>query len=343
MKFTPAKCPSCGANIEVNENLEKTICQYCGTTVLIQDAIQKYKIEVSGKVKVDGILGKSELLEQAKNHIKLEEYREAEVILRQIISYYDRFDIEVYAYLLKVLLKDFELREEEENIDFWGLGEEYIDHFDEKAGRFRRFDDFEKNTSKFSQVDEISDIYVRIKKLDEKNEISGLLGDDLKKVIHFNEISEQLKKDEDQIFKAKRKFDEIEDEISIKLINDEYFKQNSELIKQKMYQIIKDDLMIDDDFEFEYDDLYQSHAEYQFAYLSMIQRDGSIITNYTRTHAAYNNSKYSLNRYFSSKEKAKSVEEVISRINKLTEDFTNLSNNPKSVGKKGIFSKLFGK
>lgn len=39
MKLTPAKCPSCGANIEVNETLKNTICQYCGTTVLIEEAI----------------------------------------------------------------------------------------------------------------------------------------------------------------------------------------------------------------------------------------------------------------------------------------------------------------
>lgn len=44
MTLEPAKCPSCGANIEVNKDLEKTICQYCGTTVLIKDAIQKYKV-----------------------------------------------------------------------------------------------------------------------------------------------------------------------------------------------------------------------------------------------------------------------------------------------------------
>lgn len=41
MKLTVAKCPSCNANIEVNENLEKAICQYCGSTILIESAIKK--------------------------------------------------------------------------------------------------------------------------------------------------------------------------------------------------------------------------------------------------------------------------------------------------------------
>lgn len=35
IKLQAAKCPQCGADIEVNESLEKTICQYCGTTILI--------------------------------------------------------------------------------------------------------------------------------------------------------------------------------------------------------------------------------------------------------------------------------------------------------------------
>ena len=55
MTLEPAKCPSCGANIEVNKDLEKTICQYCGTTVLIKDAIQKYQVELTGSVQVDGL------------------------------------------------------------------------------------------------------------------------------------------------------------------------------------------------------------------------------------------------------------------------------------------------
>lgn len=29
LKLTAAKCPQCGADIEVNPELEKSICQYC--------------------------------------------------------------------------------------------------------------------------------------------------------------------------------------------------------------------------------------------------------------------------------------------------------------------------
>ena len=46
MKLVPAKCPNCGANIEVDDSQEKTKCEYCGDDILIDRAIQKYQIEI---------------------------------------------------------------------------------------------------------------------------------------------------------------------------------------------------------------------------------------------------------------------------------------------------------
>ena len=47
MSMIPVKCPSCGANITMNDEKEYGFCQFCGTQIL-NDAIQKYKIEYSG-------------------------------------------------------------------------------------------------------------------------------------------------------------------------------------------------------------------------------------------------------------------------------------------------------
>ena len=81
IKLQAAVCPQCGGQIEVNPKLEKTICQYCGTTILVDDAVQKYKIELSGKVKVDGVKNRDDFLEQAKKHFKVEEFLEAKECL----------------------------------------------------------------------------------------------------------------------------------------------------------------------------------------------------------------------------------------------------------------------
>ena len=36
MELVNAKCPNCKAEIQVNKDLEKAICQYCGETVSIK-------------------------------------------------------------------------------------------------------------------------------------------------------------------------------------------------------------------------------------------------------------------------------------------------------------------
>lgn len=43
-QFVPAKCTSCGANLEVNPNQEAAICTHCGTPFVISKAISNYQI-----------------------------------------------------------------------------------------------------------------------------------------------------------------------------------------------------------------------------------------------------------------------------------------------------------
>ena len=105
VKLKDAKCPNCGANIQVNDKLENTICQFCGSQVMIEEAIEKYKLEISGKVEVDGIRGRNSKIEQAKKHIKLEEYDTAKKILQEIIEE-DSLDADAYTELIKVDIEE---------------------------------------------------------------------------------------------------------------------------------------------------------------------------------------------------------------------------------------------
>ena len=50
MKLIPAKCPSCGASIDVDRSLKFTKCQYCGTEIVVEEAIEnllKVELKVS--------------------------------------------------------------------------------------------------------------------------------------------------------------------------------------------------------------------------------------------------------------------------------------------------------
>lgn len=93
VKLTAAKCPSCGASLEVNKKLEKAMCQYCGDTILIEDAIAKIKVEHSGKVKVSSVKDSSDKIEIARKYIKVGKDDEALHVVSDVLEE-NPFDID---------------------------------------------------------------------------------------------------------------------------------------------------------------------------------------------------------------------------------------------------------
>ena len=51
IELTAAKCPCCGANLLLNEQMESGFCQYCGSKIIVQAAIAFNKVMVEGTVK----------------------------------------------------------------------------------------------------------------------------------------------------------------------------------------------------------------------------------------------------------------------------------------------------
>lgn len=78
MKLIPARCPSCGADIEVNKENETTKCKYCDTRIIIDDAIAKYKVELSGKVTVENLPTVINLIKIGTRHLDKNEYKPAQ-------------------------------------------------------------------------------------------------------------------------------------------------------------------------------------------------------------------------------------------------------------------------
>ena len=83
MKLVPAKCPNCGANINVDEEQETTKCEYCGDAILIDKAIQKYQIEikVTNMPDIDNYLVLAERCYNDRDYFKAYEYYEEAVKL----------------------------------------------------------------------------------------------------------------------------------------------------------------------------------------------------------------------------------------------------------------------
>ena len=50
MSLVNVKCPNCGAAIQLDSSREEGFCSYCGSKVLVQEAINKVKIDKSGDI-----------------------------------------------------------------------------------------------------------------------------------------------------------------------------------------------------------------------------------------------------------------------------------------------------
>ena len=183
MKLTPAKCPCCGANLEVNEALKNTICQYCGTTVLIEETIEKYNIELSGKVEVEGIKTDSKKIENAKKHMAIGEYIKAQDLLNEVNAD-DSFNVESQALWIKnaILLEGFK-----------------VDYFEKNFAR-------EDCNGKCNALELIIKHFDRLVKIDEAKEYEKTLGDELQTIYYLKEVYEELVADEKEL---KEKYDKI--------------------------------------------------------------------------------------------------------------------------------------
>lgn len=85
MKIIALKCPNCNANIELNRDKEFGFCNYCGTKIMIADAVQK----VSGTVNINRTSEIGNILRRARDYENREMLDEAE-------RYYDRaLDIDI--------------------------------------------------------------------------------------------------------------------------------------------------------------------------------------------------------------------------------------------------------
>ena len=86
MKLVSAKCPNCGASLDVNPSQEAIKCEYCHHAILVDDAVAKYKLEVSGSVEVENLPKQDNLLKLANRNYENHEYEEAYESYDQVLK-----------------------------------------------------------------------------------------------------------------------------------------------------------------------------------------------------------------------------------------------------------------
>lgn len=242
MKLTAAKCPSCGASIEVNKNLEKTICQYCGTTVLVEDAIAKLKIELSGKVEVDGIETRKSKLERARKHLKLNEFGDANKILSELVAK-DKLDEEAYLEILKMKIQALK--------------------YDGFNGTTNTVDD----AIHWQILREAFDTEARIRKIDDDHSLDDELNKLEKDLNKLKEYKNKLDEDTKLLKSAKDKL--------YKMLNKPYGK-----VVELLNSTLKSRIRLTSYYR--HRDSYNGGDDYVFSDLLNLERDGVIVIKYRK-------------------------------------------------------------
>lgn len=145
MKLVAAKCPNCGSNLEVNPNKETMKCEYCRSAILIDDAIEKYKIEISGEIEVKNLPKIDNYLKLAERNYKNKDYEEAYKIYGKVLELDSNNPISLLRYgICKTLLNNY--------IDF--SMEYLINSFNETISLIKNNKHYDKNVEEF--VKEVS-------------------------------------------------------------------------------------------------------------------------------------------------------------------------------------------
>lgn len=82
MKFVAAKCPNCSASIQVDEDTRQCFCQFCGSQIFVEEAIQMIKgtVQIDFKNQIDNFLIRAnEFMEQKR-------YSDAEIYFNKILD-----------------------------------------------------------------------------------------------------------------------------------------------------------------------------------------------------------------------------------------------------------------
>lgn len=126
VKLVSAKCPSCGASLKLSKEDEKTRCEYCHQTIIVDDAIACYKLKISGTISVERIASNSELIDAANELLDMQEYLKAK---RKFLEFSEKCP-DNYQGLLGLLVcrtRNFTIKDN--NIMFENDVNKYYEHF----------------------------------------------------------------------------------------------------------------------------------------------------------------------------------------------------------------------
>lgn len=99
MPFEAAKCPNCGGILQLDDSNETGFCQFCGSRIVVRDAIQKMKIEVSGQVSMSGISSVENDIKRGQQCLAVKDWKKALEALGLLKSYGARKRVLLFCFI----------------------------------------------------------------------------------------------------------------------------------------------------------------------------------------------------------------------------------------------------
>lgn len=126
VKLVSAKCPSCGASLKLSKEDDRTICDYCHQTIIVDDAIACYKLKISGTISVEGIASNSELIDAANELLDMQEYLKAK---RKFLEFSEKCPNNYQGWLGLLICRTRNFTIKDNNIMFENDVNKYYEHF----------------------------------------------------------------------------------------------------------------------------------------------------------------------------------------------------------------------
>ena len=174
VKLVSAKCPNCGAALKLSKEEEKTKCDYCHNTIIVDDAIACYKLKISGNVSVEGITTNGELVEAANELLDMNEYLKAK---RKFLEFSEKCPDNYQGWLGLLICRTRNFTIRDNNLMFENDINKYRDHFfrvapdDVKEQYFETIDKY-FNPEKYRRLEEQERVEKQRQALEEQKKIS---------------------------------------------------------------------------------------------------------------------------------------------------------------------------
>ncbi len=123
MNLVSAKCPNCGADIEVDDTKTHYVCKYCKKNIIKDDKLLK-------KISINGIQTNSDLIVSANELLEMDEYLKAKKLFLEFAEKCPN-DYQGWLGLLICRTRNFTIRDN--NILFKKDVENYYNHFQKTA------------------------------------------------------------------------------------------------------------------------------------------------------------------------------------------------------------------